>query len=101
MNGMEYELRLQRPTFTLDVDLHLPGQALPPCLGLRAAARQPCCAQWQDWNEPTQAGSRCTVRCGKTMPRGVASTHERALGYVFQELACFTALACAAISSTA
>lgn len=73
MSAMELQLHVQRPGFALDAPAPARRGRYDPCLAPRAAARQPCCAQWQDWNEPTQAGSRCTVRCGKTMPRGVAA----------------------------
>ena len=90
MNGMELQLRLQRPTFTLDVDLHLPGQGVSALFGpsgcgkttlLRAVAglerAHPgrVAVHGQVWQDDAQ---------GEWRP-----THERALGYVFQEASLF------------
>lgn len=90
MNGMELQLRLQRPTFTLDVDLHLPGQGVTALFGpsgcgkttlLRAVAglerAHPgrVAVHGQVWQDDAQGVWR--------------PTHERALGYVFQEASLF------------
>lgn len=90
MNGMELQLRLQRPTFTLDVDLHLPGQGVSALFGpsgcgkttlLRAVAglerAHPgrVAVHGQVWQDDAQGVWR--------------PTHERALGYVFQEASLF------------
>lgn len=90
MNGMELQLRLQRPTFMLDVDLHLPGQGVSALFGpsgcgkttlLRAVAglerAHPgrVAVHGQVWQDDAQGVWR--------------PTHERALGYVFQEASLF------------
>ncbi len=90
MNGMELQLRLQRPTFTLDVDLHLPGQGVSALFGpsgcgkttlLRAVAGL-------ERAHPGRVGVHGQV--WQDDAQGVwRPTHERALGYVFQEASLF------------
>lgn len=96
MSTMELQLRVQRPTFTLDVQLRLPGQGVTAFFGpsgcgkttvLRAVAglerARPgrVVVHGEVWQDDTAADGG--------PPALWRPTHERALGYVFQEASLF------------
>lgn len=97
MSDIELHLRVQRPTFTLEVDLHLPGRGVTALFGpsgcgkttlLRAVAglerARPgrVVVHGEVWQDDTARDGRGSLAVWRP-------THERALGYVFQEASLF------------
>ncbi|WEE76987.1 molybdenum ABC transporter ATP-binding protein [Comamonas testosteroni] len=86
------QLRLSRPDFALDVDLQLPGQGVTALLGPSGCGKTSCLRSLAGLE---RAQGRVTVN--QTVWQDDASrqwlpTHQRALGYVFQEASLFAHL---------
>lgn len=90
VSGLQFTAQLQRPDFTLDLDLRLPDHgitalfgtsgsgkttALRIVAGLETAARGRICVQGEVWQDNDQNVFK--------------PVHQRALGYVFQEASLF------------
>ena len=83
------QLRLSRPDFALDVDLQLPGQGVTALFGPSGCGKTSCLRSLAGLE---RAQGRVTVN--QTVWQDDASrqwlpTHQRALGYVFQEASLF------------
>lgn len=89
MNGVSARLRLQRPDFLLDVDLQLPGQGVTALFGPSGCGKTTCLRAIAGLD---RAAGRVEVNgepwqddaTGLWLP-----THQRQLGYVFQEASLF------------
>ncbi|UUC93056.1 MULTISPECIES: molybdenum ABC transporter ATP-binding protein [Comamonas] len=86
------QLRLSRPDFALDVDLQLPGQGVTALFGPSGCGKTSCLRSLAGLE---RAQGRVTVN--QTVWQDDASrqwlpTHQRALGYVFQEASLFAHL---------
>ena len=66
------------------------GSGITVLFGASGSARPACCAVWRGWNARTLSGGRGgeVVWRDDACP-GVLPTHQRALGYVFQEASLF------------
>ncbi|MBL5978532.1 molybdenum ABC transporter ATP-binding protein [Comamonas sp. NyZ500] len=88
-NFITAQLRLSRPDFELDVDLQLPGQGVTALFGPSGCGKTSCLRSLAGLE---RAQGRVTVN--QTVWQDDASrqwlpTHQRALGYVFQEASLF------------
>ena len=88
-NFITAQLRLSRPDFELDVDLQLPGQGVTALFGPSGCGKTTCLRSLAGLE---RAQGRVTVN--QTVWQDDASrqwlpTHQRALGYVFQEASLF------------
>ena len=91
-NSITAQLRLSRPDFELDVDLQLPGQGVTALFGPSGCGKTSCLRSLAGLE---RAQGRVTVN--QTVWQDDASrqwlpTHQRALGYVFQEASLFAHL---------
>ena len=91
-NFITAQLRLSRPDFELDVDLQLPGQGVTALFGPSGCGKTSCLRSLAGLE---RAQGRVTVN--QTVWQDDASrqwlpTHQRALGYVFQEASLFAHL---------
>ncbi len=91
MGGLQVRLRLERPDFTLDVDLNVPGRGVTALFGRSGCGKTSllrCIAGLE-----RAPGGRVTLNdeiwqnAARWLP-----THRRALGYVFQEPSLFAHL---------
>jgi len=85
-------LQLQRPGFTLDVDLRLPGQGVTALFGPSGCGKTTCLRSIAGLE---RAQGRVEVNGAlwqDDATRRWTPTHERALGYVFQEASLFAHL---------
>ena len=96
MNGIHARLRLARADFSLDVDLQLPGPGVTALFGPSGCGKTTCLralagleraegsvrVNGEVWQEDGKDGAT-----GRWLP-----THQRALGYVFQEASLFAHL---------
>ena len=92
MSGISARLRLQRPDFLLDVDLHLPGQGVTALFGPSGCGKTTCLRAMAGLE---QATGRVEVN-GEPWQDSATKlwlpTHKRQLGYVFQEASLFAHL---------
>jgi molybdate transport system ATP-binding protein len=90
MNGLQCQVILQRPGFTLDVDLQFPGHGITALFGPSGSGKTTVLRVLAGL-EP-QARGRIAVRDAvwQDSARGIyRPVHQRALGYVFQEASLF------------
>ncbi|HQQ70585.1 MAG TPA: molybdenum ABC transporter ATP-binding protein [Alicycliphilus sp.] len=89
MNGVSARLRLQRPDFLLDVDLQLPGQGVTALFGPSGCGKTTCLRAIAGLE---RAAGRVEVNgepWQDDATRLWLPTHQRQLGYVFQEASLF------------
>ena len=88
-NFITAQLRLSRPDFELDVDLQLPGQGVTALFGPSGCGKTSCLRSLAGLE---RAQGRVTVNqtvWQDDTSRQWLPTHQRALGYVFQEASLF------------
>ncbi|KGH08065.1 molybdenum ABC transporter ATP-binding protein [Comamonas thiooxydans] len=88
-NFIAAQLRLSRPDFELDVDLQLPGQGVTALFGPSGCGKTSCLRSLAGLE---RAQGRVTVNqtvWQDDTSRQWLPTHQRALGYVFQEASLF------------
>ena len=89
-HGIHARLQLQRPGFSLDVDLHLPGSGVTAFFGPSGCGKTTCLRAIAGLTRAH--GSHVSVN-GEVWQDDAQqiwrATHERALGYVFQEASLF------------
>jgi len=93
MNGLQCQVMLQRPGFTLDVDLQIPGHGITALFGPSGSGKTTVLRVLAGL-EP-QARGRIAVRDAvwQDSAQGIyRPVHQRALGYVFQEASLFAHL---------
>ncbi|MEI2622481.1 MAG: molybdenum ABC transporter ATP-binding protein [Giesbergeria sp.] len=89
-NGIEARLRLQRPTFTLDVDLKLPGRGFIALFGPSGCGKTSCLRALAGLERARPGVVRVAGSTWQDDAAGIwLPTHQRALGYVFQEASLF------------
>ena len=89
-HGLTLQTRLVRGTFTLDLDLTLPGHGLTALFGASGSGKTTCLRVLAGL-EPAASG-RLSVsgELWQDSARGLfVPPHQRALGYVFQEASLF------------
>jgi len=99
--AIDARLHLARPGFTLDVDLHLPGRGVTALFGPSGCGKTTCLRGIAGLtrNHPNPNPDLARARPGRVVVNGEVwqddaqnlwrATHERALGYVFQEASLF------------
>jgi molybdate transport system ATP-binding protein len=85
---IEARIGIERPGFTLDVDLHLPGHGVSALFGPSGCGKTTCLRALAGLER--SARGRVAVNGEVWQDEGVwRPTHRRALGYVFQEASLF------------
>ncbi len=97
--SIEARLHLLRPGFTLDVDLHLPGRGVTALFGPSGCGKTTCLRGIAGLTRNRPNPGLVRARPGRVVVNGEVwqddaahlwrGTHERALGYVFQEASLF------------
>lgn len=89
-NAIQARFRLERPGFTLDVDLTLPGHGVSALFGQSGSGKTTCLRALAGLERPP--GGYCAVagEVWQDDARGLfVPPHRRAIGYVFQEASLF------------
>ena len=97
--SIDARLHLVRPGFTLDVDLHLPGRGVTALYGPSGCGKTTCLRGIAGLTRNHPNPDLARARPGRVVVNGEVwqddaahlwrATHERALGYVFQEASLF------------
>lgn len=97
--AIDARLHLVRPGFTLDVDLHLPGRGVTALFGPSGCGKTTCLRGIAGLTRNHPKPDLARARPGRVVVNGEVwqddaahlwrATHERALGYVFQEASLF------------
>ena len=97
--AIDARLHLARPGFTLDVDLHLPGRGVTALFGPSGCGKTTCLRGIAGLTRNHPNPDLARARPGRVVVNGEVwqddaahlwrATHERALGYVFQEASLF------------
>jgi molybdate transport system ATP-binding protein len=100
MGSIQARFRLDWPNFHLDVDLSLPGRGVTALFGHSGSGKTTllrCIAGLERAPQGRSGGGRGVARRhGRWLP-----THQRPLGYVFQEASLFAHLSVRATCATA
>jgi molybdate transport system ATP-binding protein len=89
-SALALQARLQHADFTLDVDLALPGHGITVLFGPSGSGKTTCLRVLAGLERSAQAVVRVGDQTWQDSARGVfLPTHQRALGYVFQEASLF------------
>ncbi len=89
MSGISARLRLQRPDFLLDVDLHLPGQGVTALFGPSGCGKTTCLRAMAGLEQTTGRVEVNGQPWQDSATKLWLPTHKRQLGYVFQEASLF------------
>ena len=90
MNDILARLRLERPGFTLDVDLQLPGRGVTALFGPSGCGKTTCLRAIAGLTRAQPGRVEVNGEVWQDDAQGIwRATHERALGYVFQEASLF------------
>jgi molybdate transport system ATP-binding protein len=97
--AIDARLHLARPGFTLDVDLHLPGRGVTALFGPSGCGKTTCLRAIAGLTRNRPNPGLARAQPGRVVVNGDVwqddaahlwrATHERALGYVFQEASLF------------
>ena len=89
-DGIEARLLLKRPAFTLDVDLQLPGRGFIALFGPSGCGKTTCLRALAGLERARPGLVRVAGKPWQDDAAGIwLPTHQRALGYVFQEASLF------------
>lgn len=89
-NDLQLRAQLQRTDFTLDVDMTLPGHGITALFGPSGSGKTTCLRVLAGLERAARGQVRVGDATWQDSARGVfVPTHQRALGYVFQEASLF------------